>query len=148
MRLMRLGMTAAIRLFALAGLLSGPAAGGQPVAGVEGRWLTDDGKAVVVIDRCGGEICGAIARVLDKGSNVSTVDVENPDRHLRNRPLVGLTVLSGFRPDGASWRGGRAYDPKTGRSYRSTLALDGARRLVVTGCILFICRSMIWQRLS
>ena len=138
------------RLIAAIGLLLAGSAAAQPgpATGIEGTWLTDDGKAVVVIDRCGNEICGAIATVLDKGRNVPTVDIENPDRRLRNRPIVGLKVLSGFRADGASWRGGRAYDPKTGRSYRSTLALDGARRLVVTGCILFICRSMIWQRLS
>jgi uncharacterized protein (DUF2147 family) len=142
-------MTAA-RLIAAIGLILAAAAAAQSgsAPGVEGKWLTDDGKAVVVIDHCGAEICGQIATVLDKGRNVPTVDIENPDQRLRNRPIVGLKVLSGFRADGRSWRGGKAYDPKTGRSYRSTLALDGARRLVVTGCILFICRSMIWQRLS
>jgi uncharacterized protein (DUF2147 family) len=135
---------------ALLGLVFASAAPAQPEnrPRIEGKWLTDDGKAVVVIDRCGGAICGAIATVLDKGKNVPTADIENPDQRLRSRPLVGLTILSGFRPEGAGWRGGRAYDPKTGKSYRSTLALDGNRRLIVTGCVLFICRSMIWQRLS
>ena len=134
----------------ITGLSLCASAAAQPgqMPGIEGKWLTDDGKAVVVIDRCGQEICGAIASVLDKGSNVPSVDVENPDQRLRSRPLVGLKVLSGFRAEGTAWRGGRAYDPKTGRSYRSTLVLDGTRRLVVTGCILFVCRSMIWQRLS
>jgi uncharacterized protein (DUF2147 family) len=147
---MRPAAAAARRLIALLCLALGSGAVAQPdrSARIEGKWLTDDGTAVVVIDHCGREICGAIATVLDKGKDVPTADVENPDQRLRSRPLVGLTVLSGFRIDGAGWRGGRAYDPKTGRSYRSTLALDGARRLVVTGCILFICRSMVWQRLS
>jgi uncharacterized protein (DUF2147 family) len=142
-------MRAAIRLAALAGLVAGSTAaaqGGPPR--IEGKWLTDDGTAVVVIGRCGDTVCGAIGKVLDRDKNIPTVDIENPDARLRGRPLVGLTVLSGFRPDGASWRGGRAYDPKTGRSYRSSLALDGEQRLVVTGCVLFICRSMVWQRLS
>jgi uncharacterized protein (DUF2147 family) len=138
------------RLIAAIGLILAGSAAAQPgrTLGIEGKWLTDDGKAVVVIDRCGEELCGEIAKVLDKGRNVPTSDVENPDEQLRNRPILGLTVLSGFRAHGEGWRGGKAYDPKTGRSYRSTLALDGARRLVVTGCILFLCRSMIWQRLS
>jgi uncharacterized protein (DUF2147 family) len=139
-----------MRLFlsALLGLFSVGAAAAQPTPPIEGRWLTDDGKAVVVIDRCGQEICGAIATVLDKRRDVPTTDVNNPDPQLRNRPIVGLTILSGFQPDGDGWRGGRAYDPKSGKSYRSTLALDGTKRLVVTGCVLFFCRSMIWQRLS
>src|SRR5690349_10010144 len=103
------------RLIAAIGLILAGSAAAQPgqTTGIEGKWLTDDGKAVVVIDRCGEEICGKIATVLDKGKNVPTVDVENPDQHLRNRPILGLKVLSGFRADGENWRGGKAYDPKT-----------------------------------
>ena len=138
-----------LAILAAAGLLAaGAAAQTERPEAIEGKWLTDDGKAIVSIGHCGRELCGAIDKVLDRGRNVPTVDIQNPDQRLRNRPLVGLTILSGFHSDGSSWRGGRAYDPKTGRSYRSTLALDGARHLVVTGCVLFICRSMIWQRLS
>ena len=35
--------------------------------------------------------------------------------------------------------------PTEGNSYAM---LDGDKRLIVTGCVLFICRSMVWQRLS
>jgi uncharacterized protein (DUF2147 family) len=147
---MRRAAFAAIRLIALLGLASGTIAAAQPEARapIEGRWLTDDGKAVVIIGPCGRALCGAIGTVLDHGKGVPAVDVENPDQRLRNRPILGLTVLSGFRPEGSIWRGGRAYDPKSGRSYRSSLALDGTHRLIVTGCILFFCRSMVWQRVS
>jgi uncharacterized protein (DUF2147 family) len=102
-------VTRTARLIALAGLVAGSAAA-QPgqAPSIEGKWLTDDGKAVVVIDRCGADMCGEIARVLDKGRNVPTSDVANPDQRLRNRPIVGLKVLSGFRAEGASGRGGKA----------------------------------------
>lgn len=63
------------------------------------------------------------------------------------RPLVGLPILTGFRPSGSAYKGGRAYDPKTGNSYRSTLAMDGTDRLVLTGCVLFFCQSKYWTRL-
>lgn len=139
------GAALAVIGLAAAGLAAAQA---ERPAPIEGKWLTDDGNAIVVIGHCGGELCGAIHKVLDRGRNVPTVDIQNPDQRLRSRPLIGLTVLSGFRPDGAGWRGGRAYDPKTGKSYRSSLALDGAQHLIVTGCVLFFCRSMIWQRLS
>jgi uncharacterized protein (DUF2147 family) len=129
-------------------LLAGAAAAqAASPARIEGRWLTEDRKASVVISRCGDMICGAISQVLDKGSNVPTTDISNPDPSLRSRPIIGLTILSGFHPKGNGWRGGHAYDPKTGHSYRSTLALDGNDRLVVTGCILFFCQSKVWQRL-
>jgi len=138
---------AALAAIGLAAVSLAAAQAERPVA-IEGKWLTDDRKAIVVIGHCGGELCGAIDKILDRRRNVPTVDIQNPDQRLRNRPLVGLTILSGFHADGSRWRGGHAYDPMTGKSYHSSLALDGAQHLIVTGCVLFFCRSMTWQRLS
>lgn len=113
---------------------------------VQGLWLTDDHKGVVRIAPCGAAMCGTIARVLDSNPARPMTDRNNPDPHLRSRPILGLPVLSGFGRSGSSWIGGRAYDPKTGRSYRSTLALNPDGSLKVTGCVLFICRSQRWTR--
>lgn len=115
-------------------------------AGVEGTWRTDDGKGLVRIGRCGAQTCGWIASVLDRRPGVPTTDVHNPDPKLRNRPLLGLPTLTGFAREGAVWKGGRAYDPKTGRSYRATLELNTDGSLKVTGCVLVICRSLRWTR--
>jgi uncharacterized protein (DUF2147 family) len=113
---------------------------------VQGRWLTDDGKGIVNIARCGAQICGRIVEVLDKRPNVPKTDINNPDPHLRNRPILGLTALSGYTGSGSAWRGGRAYDPKSGRSYRSSLELNPDGSLKLTGCLLFICQSRRWTR--
>jgi uncharacterized protein (DUF2147 family) len=113
---------------------------------VAGRWLTDDGKGIVGIFACGPHICGRIVEVLDNRPNVPRTDVNNPDRRLRSRPILGLTTLSGFTESGSVWSGGRAYDPKSGRSYRSSLALNRDGTLKVTGCLLFICQSKRWTR--
>ncbi|MCW1431014.1 DUF2147 domain-containing protein [Novosphingobium sp. JCM 18896] len=115
-------------------------------ASVEGTWRTDDGKGLVRIGRCGAQTCGWIASVLDKRPGVPSTDVNNPDAKLRGRPLLGLATLTGFTRDGAVWKGGRAYDPKTGRSYRATLELNPDGSLKVTGCVLVICRSLRWTR--
>ena len=121
------------------------AAGAAPQS-VEGNWLTDDQKGVVQVAPCGAQMCGRIVRVLDKGPGVPAMDVNNPDPKLRGRPIVGLTTLWGFRRDGAAWKGGRAYDPKSGRSYRATLGLNPDGSLKVTGCVLFICEARRWTR--
>jgi uncharacterized protein (DUF2147 family) len=115
-------------------------------ASVEGQWLTDDRKGVVEIAPCGASVCGRIVRVLDLGSHVPATDVRNPDRPLRSRPIIGLLTLSGFVRSGAVWTGGRAYDPKSGKSYRASLQLnlDGSLRL--TGCVFVICDSRRWTR--
>jgi uncharacterized protein (DUF2147 family) len=113
---------------------------------VQGRWLTDDGKGIVIIAPCGAHICGRIVEVLDRRPNVPKTDVKNPDPNLRNRPILGLTTLSGFTGADSAWRGGRAYDPKSGRSYRSSLELNPDGSLKLTGCLLFLCQSRRWTR--
>jgi uncharacterized protein (DUF2147 family) len=118
----------------------------RPASAIEGSWLTDDHKGVVRISACGDKLCGRIAQVLDRAPGVPRADVNNPDARLRARPLVGLLTLWGFHRAGAAWQGGRAYDPKSGRSYRSTLALEANGSLKVTGCVLFICQARHWTR--
>ena len=113
---------------------------------IEGRWLTDDGKAVVLVAPCGNALCGSIEQILDKGAHVPVADTRNPDPGARSRPLVGLPILTGFIRDGAVWKDGHAYDPKSGKSYRASLAVNPAHQLVVTGCVLFFCQSRYWTR--
>ena len=130
----------AAMLFALAGLWSA-AASASPM---DGLWLTDDHKGVVRIGPCGGHICGWIVRVLERGPNVPTRDVHNPDPNHRNRTILGMPVLTGFAADGS---GGHAYDPKSGRSYRTSMSVNGDGSLTVTGCVmLFLCQSVRWTR--
>ncbi|MBW8752812.1 MAG: DUF2147 domain-containing protein [Sphingomonadales bacterium] len=119
---------------------------GNAPPSVEGLWLTDDHKGVVRIAPCGAQMCGRIAQVLDSGPGVPKTDVNNPDPQLRQRPIVGLPTLTGFTRQGRGWRGGRAYDPKSGRSYRAALDLNPDGSLKVTGCVLFFCRSLRWTR--
>jgi uncharacterized protein (DUF2147 family) len=121
-------------------------AGTAPAPSVQGMWLTDDRKAVVRIAPCGANLCGTIDRVLDRSPASPTTDLHNPDPRLRGRPIVGLQILTGFVRSGKLWKGGRAYDPKSGHSYRSTLALNPDGSLKVTGCVLFVCESQRWTR--
>lgn len=121
-------------------------AAGEPAPSAQGNWLTEDRKGIVRIAPCGAQLCGTIARVLDRDAARIGTDRNNPDPRLRGRPIVGLQVLSGFTRSGRIWKGGRAYDPESGRSYRSTLALNPDGSLKVTGCVLFVCQSKRWTR--
>ena len=129
-----------------ASLLAAALAVAPSPSAIEGDWLNADRNAIVRIAPCGAQLCGAIVRVLAHGPNVPRTDVRNPDPALRSRPLAGLRVLTGFSRDGAQWTGGRAYDAKTGRSYKAKLAPNADGSLIVTGCILFLCKSQKWVR--
>lgn len=116
------------------------ASAAEPVAG---RWITDDGKALVTIGRCGKFVCGHVTRILAATPNGPPVDEHNPNPALRRRPVLGIEVLSGFVDKGDDWRG-RIYDPESGKSYKSILTREPGG-LKAQGCILFFCRTQHWK---
>lgn len=127
--------------FAAALLTAAPPAAADPVTG---RWITEDGSALVAIAPCGGKLCGRIERVLVSKPGQPTTDVANPDPRLRSRPFVGLPILTGFTDGGAVWKG-QIYDPRAGKTYRSELRREGDT-LHVKGCIAIFCRNQRWRR--
>ena len=64
-----------------------------------------------------------------------------------DKPIKGMVILWGLRPADAGWSGGTVLDPEKGKTYKSRVQLlDGGRKLGVSGCIAFICRSQDWLR--
>ena len=113
---------------------------------VNGRWITADKDAVVVIAKCGAKVCGKINRFLvPPPDGPDQRDINNPDPKQQNRRLMGLPVLYDFTADSNEWRG-RIYDPKTGKSYRSILRRKGPNVLEVKGCIGPFCQTQVWRR--
>ena len=118
-----------------------------------GLWRTVDDKtgevrgAVRLFDSK-GLIYGRIERVIDPKAVGQVCDKCTGDRH--DKPILGLNVIRGVRPDGANfWSGGEILDPETGDTYRVSLQLeDGGQKLVVRGSILggLIGRSQTWLR--
>ncbi len=110
---------------------------------IAGRWLTEEKTAVVTIAPCGTSTCGRITRLLKAPPSGPPVDANNPDPRLRDRPIEGLVILTGFTDGGSDWRG-RIYDPKSGKTYKSILKHEGDGSLKVQGCIAFFCRTQRW----
>ena len=126
---------------AILALAAAPAHAAQPIAG---RYLTEDGAALVEVAPCGGAVCGRIARVLKARAGAAATDVNNTDAALRTRPIVGLPILTGFTDKGKDWRGS-IYDPRNGKTYKSIVSRNGDGTLKVQGCIAFICRTQTWR---
>ncbi len=127
--------------FALLSTSAVAAAADSPVVAL---WKTDDGAALVRIAPCGQKLCGTVAQVLDPKAPPN--DINNPDPVARAQPLLGKVILQDFVGAGTQWKSGKAYDPKTGHTYRSQLELESDGRLKVTGCELIICESRYWTR--
>lgn len=64
------------------------------------------------------------------------VDRENPDAALRDRPIVGLRIMEGFRYAGNNrWVDGTIYDPENGETYRCRIRLTDDGTLKVRGYV-------------
>jgi uncharacterized protein (DUF2147 family) len=117
----------------------------------EGRWLTQDKSGMVEVYRCGDALCGRLLwfRMQALHDNPQALDIHNPTPGLRNRPLCGLVLLSGFRPESQNhWSGGSAYDPQSGHTYSGEMTMQPDGHLSLRGYIgiSLFGRSEEWTR--
>ncbi len=113
---------------------------------INGNWVTEDRDAIIKISQCGNTVCGRILKYLVTPPNgAGQKDINNPNKKLRNRTILGIAILSGFKPDGKIWRG-KVYDPKSGKTYRSEVSLTSPTKLKMKGCIAFFCQGQNWTR--
>ncbi|MGE8234500.1 MAG: DUF2147 domain-containing protein [Stenotrophomonas sp.] len=118
-----------------------------------GRWRTIDDetgrvKSIVEISQAAnGTLSGKVLQVLqsDQGPHPVCNKCEGANK---GKPIEGMTILWNVRPDGANkWANGTILDPAKGKTYSSKVALvDNGRKLDVSGCIAFICRTQTWLR--
>jgi uncharacterized protein (DUF2147 family) len=121
---------------------------------LHGEWATQGYSARVRIAPCAQTptlLCGEIIWMWDASDSHGTPlrDAKNPKAELRQRPLIGLSLLKDFRRESnGRWIGGSIYDPESGRTYRATLTSRSHDELEVAGCFLFVCQSQLWRRVT
>lgn len=124
--------------------------------GIFGTWMARD-KSVFNIYPCGvtnGQPYDpriACIRMLEppKGMVSDTNDEENPDPTKRNRPLRTMIEGTNFKvTNGFSAKDGRLYDPDNGRTYRSTITLQGDRLTVHATRFLFFGHTLTCHRIQ
>jgi uncharacterized protein (DUF2147 family) len=115
--------------------------------GVIGQWRTETHHGLVGIERCGETICGRLMGSDGLNAHPDQTDVNNRDPALRQRPLLGLNILSGFENHDGEWTGGWIYNAQDGHAYKATIAPVDANHLKLRGCLFEpLCRSQIWTR--
>jgi uncharacterized protein (DUF2147 family) len=137
------------------------AADGDAVLGV---WATDpdneDGQAHIEVYKEGDTYAGKIIWLEepvyppdDDGgmAGMAKVDRENPDDSLRDRPVLGLELMSGFTYAGAGkWKKGTIYAPDDGKTYKCKLTMADDGSLKVRGFIgiSLLGRTERWTRVA
>lgn len=141
----RLGVLALVLLGLLG--LEAPASAEQGATGV---WKLADGKVTVRVSPCGSSLCGKVVALKKPrdGKGRPRRDKENPNPALRQRPVIGLTILSNMKPGGKGYWTGTIYNPDDGNTYRSEMKLQNANTMRVDGCVAVFCRSMKFIRVQ
>ena len=109
-----------------------------------GVWQHTENASQIELYKCGGALCGRIAKVGDN----QTTDLNNPDPSKRGRPVVGLVILEEAQQSGPATWAGALYNRSDGRHYDGRLTVTGKDRLELTGCTaVIICRTVVWRRI-
>lgn len=111
-----------------------------------GTWVHPDNGSHIKIAKCGGGVCATIVKVKESGRK----DVQNPDPKLRDRPVVGITIMSGAKKSGDNGWSGKLYNSQDGQTYNGTLTVVDKNHLKLQGCVLggLICQGPTWTRLQ
>jgi len=116
---------------------------------VYGEWIPPDQDAIIRIEPCHQNTMSLCATLIKHAySSLSTADAQNPNGTLKDRPLIGINILSNLKPNNRkNWRGGKLYDPRTGKSYFAKLKLLGQDKIQISGCIgPGLCKGYVWHR--
>ena len=116
-----------------------------------GLWET--GESHIEVYHCGELLCGrivALDKPLDAQGNPK-LDINNPDPALRNRPILGMDLVSGFsRKSDRRWVKGTIYDPRDGKTYkcRMTLQKDGTLKVRGYVGVSLFGKTVVWTRIE
>jgi uncharacterized protein (DUF2147 family) len=130
-----------------------PAANATAPDAIVGTWLTEDGSSRVDIAATRGAdnatvYAGRVSWLRDPtrdGKPLHDANNENPG--LRDRPILGLEIVSGFKATAAGgWNGGKLYSPRNGKSYPAAMSLTPDGRLEFKVEAGFLTRTVHWTR--
>ena len=132
-----------------------------PMEPIEGVWRTQL-LSEVTIAPCLEGFCGALSKIVVPVQNLTTeeaaaaqamavesfIDQRNKDPLLRDRPMLGLQILT-LRPGSKPGvYDGDIYNPEDGNTYSGYMEMLGPDVIRLNGCVLFnvICRGEDWVR--
>ncbi len=123
---------------------------------IAGFWKTIDDttkkpRSIVQLYVKDGELRAKIVKIfLREGEDENPVCDKCPGDK-KNKPAMGMEILTGMEKRGDEWSGGHILDPDSGRSYRCRMRLtDNGQKLDVRGFIgiSLLGRTQTWIRVS
>lgn len=121
-----------------------------------GVWKTIDDetgkpKSLVRISESNGELRGRVERLFRDAGEEQNPKCEKCDGTLKDQPIIGMTIITGMKKEGAEYTGGQILDPSSGKVYKSKMSVgDGGKKLDVRGYVgmPMFGRTQTWLRVE
>ncbi|SFB11628.1 DUF2147 domain-containing protein [Algoriphagus aquimarinus] len=123
----------------------------QSKSKIVGVWFNTDKTAQIEIMENNDEMIGKLIWIQrEEGDLEAFTDTVNSDSSLRERPLMGLTILEGLKYKDGIWSDGKIYDPKSGITYTCDLQLKKKDILEIKGYLgdSWVSRTVEWNRVK
>ncbi|MGI6198069.1 MAG: DUF2147 domain-containing protein [Candidatus Cloacimonadaceae bacterium] len=106
---------------------------------ITGKWYTEKKDSIIQIFKTeAGSYNGKlvwIKEAIDKDGK-PIVDKNNPDKKLRNRPLMNMVIITGLEyKKKASYEGGKIYNPDDGKTYNCKVEMPNVNTLKLRGFV-------------
>ncbi|MCE2869924.1 MAG: DUF2147 domain-containing protein [Oxalobacteraceae bacterium] len=119
-----------------------------------GVWRTIDDKtgkekSLVRITEVNGEFRGTIEKLFREPNEDQTPNCEKCTGDKKNKPVLGMIIMTGLKTDGEMYTGGEILDPANGKTYKCKVWLeDKGKKLNVRGFIgmALLGRTQVWIR--
>lgn len=134
-----------------------------PISPIEGTWRTQL-LSEITISTCPEGFCGNLSYIVVPEGILSDAEAEaaaamspeqffdyrNEDPALRDRPMLGLQILTLWQGKEPHIFDGEIYNPEDGKTYSGYIEMVGPDTLRLNGCVLFnvVCRGEEWTRVS
>lgn len=136
------------KLFTLVLLVVAMTTNSQTIFGKWNSTNDDTGKidSVVEVYEKNGKAFAKIIEIKDK--NRQNAVCEECSGKNKNKPILGLEILSGLKKDDDEWSGGKILDPRNGKIYKCFIKLEGPNKLKLRGYIGFslLGKTKYWTR--
>ncbi|MFM8467695.1 MAG: DUF2147 domain-containing protein [Oxalobacteraceae bacterium] len=119
-----------------------------------GLWRTIDDqtgkeKSLVRIIEVNGEFRGTIEKLFREPGEDPNPNCDKCPGDKKNKPVIGMMILTGLKKDHNQWSSGEILDPQNGKTYKCKVWLDNkGHDLHVRGFIglSLLGRTQVWKR--
>ncbi|HKN79527.1 MAG TPA: DUF2147 domain-containing protein [Lysobacter sp.] len=119
---------------------------------VLGKWRTIDdetGKPMSITEvyrTKNGAIAAKVVEMLDPARQ----NCDKCDGADKGKPIAGMLVFWDMKQDDGVWGGGQGFKPSAGEHFKvkSVKAVEGGKKLEITGCKFVFCRTAHWERVE